>query len=84
MGVFSYVGEGDQESIKELLDAMDEYTEYFYERGIDANLIKVELLKEEDRQNSNLAAIYRRCIKEGKTVDEIVKYDGQYREDVEY
>lgn len=81
---FSCIGTGDERSQKELWDIIDEYKDKFDTDEAGAELIFIELLEEKKRTNEYLISIYRQCIKENRTVDKVIKYDYELRDDVLY
>lgn len=84
MAEFRFIGIGDKQSQKELWNAIDKYKEKFDTSNAGAPLILVDLLKDERQKNEYLISVYNQAIEEGKTVDKIIKYDREYREDVLY
>jgi hypothetical protein len=84
MTEFSCIGTGDERSQKELWGIIDEYKDKFDTDEAGAELIFVELLKPERQANEYLISMYKQCIKENRTVDKVIKYDYELRDDVLY
>lgn len=84
MAEFSPFGTGNEESRKQLIKTMGEYKAKFDTEEESAPIILVDFLKPERRTNEYLISLYKQCIKENKTVDKIIKYDYEPRDDVEY
>lgn len=63
---------------------MREYKDKFDTDKAVAPIILVDFLKPERRTNEYLISVYKQCIKENRTVDEVIKYDYEFRNDVWY
>lgn len=84
MAEFSVFGTGNKESRERLYETMDRYSDKFDTDKGNAPRIVTTFLKEERRTNEYLISIYEQCIRENKTVDKVIKYDYEMRDDVLY
>jgi hypothetical protein len=81
MGCFDSIGSGSKEAQLKALKLRQEYENRF---GKDAPILLVDFLPKDKRTAEHTIEVYERCLKEGKTVDQVVEYEREYRDDVIY
>lgn len=81
MSCFDLIGSGSKEAQLKALELRQEYEDRF---GKDAPILLVDFLPKDKRTAEHTIEVYERCLREGKTVKEIVEYEREYRDDVIY